>query len=1041
MAPPTPQNMGTSLHLRLFGSFHLACGGVDAPAPRSRAAHWILAWLIMRRERPVERDWLAETLWPRVDRDNALFNLRRNLTELRKILGAQSHRLQSPTAHTLTFDTADIECDLLAFTAALTRDDAAAREQAVSLYTGDLLEGCHEEWILPLRAWYERQYLDALEWLAEEESARCAWGKAADWLRQLVARDPTREHAHQRLMEMLAAQGDFAAVTEAYHRLRLTLHKTLNASPSEQTVALYKSLQQQTQPLNVISAPPRVLPSERVFDTLPRPLGALIGREWEQTEVAQRLQTASLVTLTGAGGIGKTRLALQVASTQAATFLQGVVWVRLEALSSASQVEKQIAILLNLSEQPNETTIETLIGYLRNRSLLLVLDNCEHLLQACAELAQTLLHACAQVKILATSRQALGLFGEDVWRLPSLAVPELQAVARSDHDCLQSVRQSDAARLFMVRAQAVQRDFLLTRENAMAVTQICHKLDGIPLALELAAAWVSALSVGQIAHRLDDQFALLTNGDRAVASRHQTLRNTLQWSYSLLESAEQTLLSRLAVFAGGWTLAAAEAICLEGNGIEAEGTLLLRMLVEKSLVETSEWRGETRYRLLEPIRQYAQSLLVAADAETAVRQKHLAYYLALAERLSYDLEGPLVCEGLEYMEAEYANCCAAEAFCFCGLAETDPGNVGLRLAIALSPFRALRGRFQEGISALQEALRRHPAEEDTDIQAAALRRCAIFANRMGDLTKAHSFAGEAEARYRQLPPSSGLLGALRMRGNTAMMQDNYVMAESILSEGIALCHEMDDLDNEARFWCSLGTLAKLQGKFEQAKTYLEKAVRHFQTMRLIIDEAVALHSLANVLNEHGDRQTAKRHYLRSLEIHRQVRSHAWIGTNLVELAGMAVLEGKLVEARTLGEEALSLCHLGHRAIEPQCLQILSNIERQEKNWAKARAFLAEAIARQIQLGLKRNLTYSLFSVGVILHDEERWVPVVTLFAAMFRLREAMNAPLTPLDVAFYDQKLHQCFVALGEEKYEQAHLTGEGMTLDQAVSFALDPVG
>jgi predicted ATPase len=369
-----------------------------------------------------------------------------------------------------------------------------------------------------------------------------------------------------------------------------------------------------------------------LLHNLPAQFSSFIGRVQDSAEIARLLATSRLVTLTGAGGCGKTRLSAHVARAVADRFADGVWYIPLASLSDLALVPQAVATVLGLPEQPDRPLADTLAEYLRPKQGLLVLDNCEHLIDACAHLVTTLLQACIQLRILATSREPLNVDGEFVWIVPSLSVPTLAGP-------VSHVQQYDAVRLFSERATAASSTFELTSQNSASVAQICQRLDGIPLAIELAAARLKVLSAEQVAARLDDALRLLIEGKRGAPPRHQTLRATLDWSYALLSTAEQILFCRLSVFAGGFSLAAAEAVCVVENE-RAEGLGrddifdLLSHLVDKSLVLVSlqpDSEQTSRYRLLETVRQYGHERLHKAGEMSELQQHHTQYYLALAE--------------------------------------------------------------------------------------------------------------------------------------------------------------------------------------------------------------------------------------------------------------------------------------------------------------------------------------------------------------------------------------------------------------------------
>jgi predicted ATPase len=435
-------------------------------------------------------------------------------------------------------------------------------------------------------------------------------------------------------------------------------------------------------------------------NNLPAQLSSFIGRESEGAEIKKLLARSRLLTLTGAGGCGKTRLALRVAGDLLSDYSDGVWLVELAPASDPEMVIQITAEVLGIREQPKRSLVETLRDGLRSKRILLVLDNCEHLLDACANLAGALLKTCINLRILATSRQAIGVTGESVWQVLPLTTPAAGATTKS----LESLSQFEAVRLFRDRAVAVQPRFALTAATAPAVAQICWRVEGIPLAIELAAARVSALSVVQIADRLQDSFQLLSHGKRTALPHHQALRATIDWSYALLTDAERTLFQRLSVFTGGFDLEAAENVCV-GEGMEHGQLLdLLTQLVEKSLVLIREKRGTMRYRMLEPIRHYARDRLRESGAVTSVQGRHAYYFLRLAQETEPRLLGPEQQLAFEELEVEHANLLAALA----RAVEHDPGSA-LKLSNALGWFWERRSYLAQGREWFERSIAQSPA--------------------------------------------------------------------------------------------------------------------------------------------------------------------------------------------------------------------------------------------------------------------------------------------------------------------------------------------
>jgi predicted ATPase/DNA-binding SARP family transcriptional activator len=584
------------LAIHLFGPLRVTVRGAPLPRVRTRSVEWLLALLTLRQGRAVSRSWLAGTLWPESSGSQALHNLRDDLVHLRKALGPESGRLQSPTRDSLRLDLAGAAVDVLQFDAALQAGDEESLRRAVALSTGPLLEGCLEEWAFSERTTRAEQYLTALETLAERAAGRGDHPEAIRHLRRAEALDPLRDSLPRRLMTSLAAAGDPAAAIQTYRDFRIRLQEELATAPDEATTRLFHEIRAAARlpgrrgdratgrrgepaPPALSWAAPPVSPSPYPPVTpAPRPLTSLIGREQELAEVRAALEQGRLVTLVGGGGVGKTRLALEVALQAGDESPGGAAWVELAALAEGALVLPSVAAALGLRDEGGagdaEALTQRLVARLADGAPLLALDNCEHLLDAVASVVQILLQRCPDLRVLATSRQRLGLPGEVTWRVPSLSVPAAEGVGCWGVEALgaapntltpqhlNTLLQSAAVRLFVERAAAVHPGFRLTSSaGAAAVGQICRRLDGIPLAIELAAARVTVLPVAQIAARLDDRFKLLTRGARGALPRHQTLRALIDWSYDSLPEAEAALLRRLSVFAGGWTLEAAEAVC------------------------------------------------------------------------------------------------------------------------------------------------------------------------------------------------------------------------------------------------------------------------------------------------------------------------------------------------------------------------------------------------------------------------------------------------------------------------------------------------
>jgi predicted ATPase/class 3 adenylate cyclase len=585
---------------------------------------------------------------------------------------------------------------------------------------------------------------------------------------------------------------------------------------------------------------------------LPIQLTRFIGRGEEMAEVRHLLSTRRLVTLTGTGGCGKTRLALQVAAELVEDYKDGVWLVELAALGDPALVPQAVASVLGVGEEPGRLLPATLADALRPKRLLLLLDNCEHLVEACARLAEGLLKTCPQLRILATSREALGIAGEAAWRVPSLSVPEPRPVPSApDADWVATLTQHEAVRLFLERAQQSQPRFALTRTNAPALAQVCRQLDGMPLAIELAAVRTKVLSVEQMAARLDDRFRLLTGGSRTALPRQQTLRATMDWSYDLLSEAERALLCRLSVFSGGFTLEAAEAVCA-GNGVAEDEVLdLLSQLADKSLVMVQEQGSEVRYRLLETIRQYGAEKLGGSAEALVVRGRHRDWFLALAERAEPELEGPDQREWLDQLEVEHDNLRSALGWSL----ESKSVETELRLAGALWRFWMVRGHLLEGRKWLEGALERSRNASAT-LRAKAFTGAGSIAWSQADYEGATRLHGESLALYQALGDKRGIAFSLNNLAAQALDQGDCRRASPLLQESLALYRKLMDKRGIARILHNLAVVAYYEADYGAAQTLLEESMVIQRELRNKREIAVLLYNLGEVAQFQADFERA-----------------------------------------------------------------------------------------------------------------------------------------------------------------------------------------
>ena len=1027
--PQTDVTATGQLQILLFGGFELLQNGIPLPSTRTRTEQWLLALLVLRANKTVERAWLAGTLWPHTSPEQGFNNLRRSLSNLRQVLGSEAYRLLSPNTLTITFDLAGAFCDAVAFDAACARQDVASLREAVTLYRGSLLPECEADWLVSERESREQAYLKALETLAAQARQEGRAQEAVACLRQAVSLDPYRETLQCALLEALAAQGDRAGMTLAYRQFRLLLHDQLQSEPSEQTRALYLRLREEKGPRRSEEPSQRSesynapSPERAVLLHIPRPVSGLVGRQEECAEVARLLAGTRLLTLTGTGGVGKTRLALDVAARMTPRFRDGIWFVDLAGVTEEGLVANVVASTLELREEPGQSRIDALRRFVAEKELLLILDNCEHLIDACATLVTTLLQSAPELRILATSRQTLGVSGEQAWRVPSLSLPDqLATTAEGSPDLLLAWT---ATRLFVERAQEASASFQLTPHNARFILDICRRLDGIPLAIELAAARVKVLSVEQIAARLEDAFRLLTGGARTALPRQQTLRGLLDWSYALLTPPEQRLLNALSVFAGGWTLEAAEKVRLAEESRETDSPLsalhsfstdipdaddvldALEALVDKSLVIMQESEnGEVRYRLLETVRQYAQGKLRERGAWADIQRSHYAYFYGFAEHARTFLTGPQQKIWLQRLEQEHDNVRAAFDFCLhlpaASQEESDaPGVRALRLGIALGRFWEMHGHYSEGRSRMQTVLERADTQANSQERCDALNTLGVLCAMQGDFGPARRYHEEALTLQKARQDRSGMAHSTNRLAVIAVRQGDYATATAQFEEALAFCEATGDRQKAASIQNNLGLIAMEQHDWERARTYYEASLAF---SREVGDEhliAITLSNLGIVLqNSEDDKEAAMNCYQQALEIQQTLGDQSGV-------------------ARTLSNLGWVISEAG-------------NIERGNQ-------YLIDSLSRYAALRDSHGVAYVLIVLANNANTQGQHERCVSLIGAEESLRRSSGFARLPGLQLGVDQILTQVREANGDALVDAWHAAGQRLTLEGAVHLARQP--
>jgi predicted ATPase/DNA-binding SARP family transcriptional activator len=1030
MNPPSP------LRFHLLGPIQIEREGERVHLPR-RKVESLLAYLLLHPERH-SRDYLATLFWGDSSDAQARHSLRTALATVRQQVSAalliteRDFVQLNPDYPVWT----DVD-QLLALEEALDFTNAEIANGDVlqahlELWQGELLAGIYDEWVTGAREHYQARLLKLFLQLVHTLRARSEYALAIKVAQRILAHDPANEHAHQHLMFCYVASGDRPAALRQYEICERALLDDLDAPPLPETTALYEWIKQYEGDERSTAAK---------ITNLPIPLSTFVGRTRETAEVKQLLTGARknrirLLTLMGAGGSGKTRLAIQSATDLIDYYTHGVWWIELAALSDGELVARTIAKALGMNESRGHSVTQSLANFIGDKTMLLVLDNCEHLIDACAQLAADLLTRCRNLQMLATSREAFNIAGELLWQVPTFSVPDPAKLGVTD-----LLLQYESVRLFVERAVAVQPMFTLTPENAKAVAEICQRLDGIPLAIELAAARVKVLSVEQIASYLTSvlgaRFALLTQGSRAAMPRHQTLRATIDWSYQLLDEAERTLFRQVAVFRGGFTLALLEQVVTAGSVSSTHRfpmTLnLLSQLVDKSLLFVEPHGEEARYQMLETLREYALEQFADVGELARLQQQHAQAFLRLADKAEPHLKLEQQQIWLDHLEVEHANLRAALDY----LIQHEHAEEAMQLATVLHQFWEVRGYLREGRTWLEATLANR-TNATIETQAKALNAAGRLAFRMGDLEQMRVLHEEALELYTREEDEIGIAETLNQLAVNDMDRGKYDLAQRRLDEALAILRAAKHNFGIANSLSRLGTLAWDQDRFADSVARYAESLAIYRQLKMPMNVAYVALSVGNSERMLGDLDSAQKHYEECIEIARHLGNRGLVGAALKSLGLLAAKRQEPEQAWQYFTESLHIFReLGDRIHTAFALSHLGEEARKRSEYGPSLSYFTEYLQIMFEIGYTWPTFYALEDIADLLtHANQHTEMAARFLGAADALRRQTGLAVAPTFQARYDQMESTLRQQLGEERFDALRQAGEVAPLTQIVTEA-----
>ena len=1069
--------MSSFWHIHLLGGLRLERGQEVITRFRSQKFGALLAYLALFPNRVHSREELADLLWPDADMEAGRTNLRTALASLRRQLeppGTPAGSVLQAKGHTqVSLNPDAFRSDVAAFEAAIAAAATAARSaaasqqekhllEAVQQYHGFLLPGYYESWALSERDRLAEAHLRALRELALLHEKARDWDQALDFARRAVSADPLQEEGHANVIRLLMETGQNAAAKRQFEELKRLLKEQWDTEPSPVVQALLRNGSGTTSlgktprlspvpkdedakrvaaEIAPVALPLPIPPTEAIPQNLPLHPTRFFGREDEIATLQDWLRRSStrLITITGPGGSGKTRISAQTARTLGDAFAGGIYFVSLADIAEAERIPEAIAGAMGLVRNSSGQNVPFLVQVesvlkAATSPVLLVLDNFEQVAESGAVLVADLLQRLPHLSCLVTSRQRLRIEQEREFPLLPLPTPSHPGTPAR-------LLEFDSVQLFVSRAQTARADFQLTARNANHVAALCEKLEGIPLAIELAAAWAELLTPAQMLQKMEQRLSLLVSRRRDVPLRHRTLRAAMESSLVLLEPAIQSFFTRLSVFRGGWSVEAAEMVCEEPFAVEYLAALRDHSLIVAEREDANE-DNPLRFRMLETIREFARDVLAEEQADgaavTQAQARHAVFFTAFVEEAVPNLTGASQAYWLRRLQTEHENLRAVIDF----YERSHQINKALHLGGLLSGFWATRGYFSEGRQRLTSLLENPDIDVRPLVRARALSGLGKMAYLQSDYDTARVAQNAALDLYRAENDAEGIAKTLNELGNCEMLHSDYRSAVAFFEQSLAGYRALKDNRGTALLLNNFGAVYLAQGLPEVAKPYLEESLPLSREAGHLRNMAITLLNLGVILQNEGNVAQAKAYFEESLAIRHDLGDETGGGRVLEGLARLAMDQGDTDTALLRFEESLSLLRKagGREQIASLCLYRGLTLLKQKRDLPGGANSLAESLTISRQIGNKHFTAFAVDGLAVVAAAQKEPERAVRLWAFAQAQREVLGVSLKPSDAEELEAHLQAARSVMGGAAFEAAQAAGRVLTPEVAAELALQNI-